>query len=219
MQPPRLIIGSQALLDQRFTVNATVPDSIPVPRQFGFMNAFWEPSPFHAMTRTLLEERFALCVSSTEQMVTFRVLTLVNPGKPGPNLNKLSGGCDRTARDKTDGAAPRPPCNLSLIEGRLTGVVADMRSLADTLGFWASAGEPTFTPFADETGLTGAYEISTRFDVSTFQPVREPGGAGQSSDYPSFADALRRDLGFRLGRQQRPVSILVIEHLEAPTPD
>jgi uncharacterized protein (TIGR03435 family) len=41
----------------------------------------------------------------------------------------------------------------------------------------------------------------------------------ESKDYQTFAEALRRDLGLRVERRQRPTPMLVVEHIEPPTPD
>jgi hypothetical protein len=71
----------------------------------------------------------------------------------------------------------------------------------------------------DATGLEGAFDISTRINVLTL-----PGNAGVDNltrqpyeDYPSFTDALRRDLGLRIESERRPVRMLVIDNLQPPT--
>jgi uncharacterized protein (TIGR03435 family) len=222
VQPPQRIIGSQSLLDQYFAVNAVAPTDLPVPPRVGFMGTFWAPSPFNAMMRTLLEERFALRVSWKEEPGTVQVLTLLRPGEPGPGLKPLPLGCNRAAANPLPPAGPvRPRCGVSLINGKLTGATERLTDLADALTLASLVNNPErISPFVDETGLTGSYEVTTQFDIGLFWASRiKPGEAYESQNYQTFAEALRRDLGLRLDLRQRPMPMLVVEHIEPPTPD
>ena len=221
VHPPRRVIGSQPLLDQYFAVNAVAPTDLPVPHRVGFMSTFWAPSPFNAMMRTLLEERFALRVGWKEEAGAVQVLTLVRPGEPGPGLKPLPGGCDRRADAVAPDGPAKPKCSVTLINGKLTGATERLTDLADALTLASFADRPdTISPFVDETGLTGTYEVATQFDIAIFWGNRiKASEEYESKNYQTFADALRRDLGLRLERRQRPMPMLVVEHVEPPTPD
>jgi uncharacterized protein (TIGR03435 family) len=222
VQPPQRIIGSQQLLDRYFAVNALAPTDLPVPPRVGFMGVFRAPSPFSAMMRTLLEERFALRVSWKEEAGDVQVLTLIQPGEPGPGLKLLPMGCDRTPAIAVPPAGPaRPKCGVSLINGKLTGATERLTDLADALTLASLVNGPErISPFVDESGLTGSYGVTTQFDIGPFWANRiKPGEEYESKNYQTFADALRRDLGLRLERRQRPMPMLVIEHVAPPTPD
>ena len=63
---------------------------------------------------------------------------------------------------------------------------------------------------ADETGLSGGYDIKLEF-------APEPGSApeiGQDSPLPSLFTALRETLGLELKARQIPVQFLVIDHID-----
>jgi uncharacterized protein (TIGR03435 family) len=110
---------------------------------------------------------------------------------------------------------------VSLINGKLTGATERLTDLADALTLASlNSGPERISPFVDETGLTGSYEVTTQFDIGLFWANRiKPGETNDSQNYQTFADALRRDLGLRLERRQRPLPMLVIEHVAPPTPD
>jgi uncharacterized protein (TIGR03435 family) len=78
----------------------------------------------------------------------------------------------------------------------------------------------------DRTGLTGPYEFTLEFapDQAALGaapgPVGDPGGAPPvPSDAPSFVSALQEQLGLKLESNRGPVDVLVIDHVERPTPD
>lgn len=95
--------------------------------------------------------------------------------------------------------------------GRVTGFVSTMGDFATFLG-----------PFAgkrviDDTGLVGPFALSTAFD-----PRSETDASPMlaEKDLPSLRDALKTDLGFTLEPGgQRDFPILVVEHVEQPTPN
>jgi uncharacterized protein (TIGR03435 family) len=70
-------------------------------------------------------------------------------------------------------------------------------------------------PVLDKTGLTGKIDFTIEFtpDVpagTSFQP--DPNG-------PTFIEALKDQLGLKLESQTGPVDILVIDHVEEPSPN
>jgi uncharacterized protein (TIGR03435 family) len=70
----------------------------------------------------------------------------------------------------------------------------------------------------DHTGLTGRCEFEL-----IFTPERAPGPPGADtpapSDAPSLFTALQEQLGLKLESTKGSVDVLVIDHVERPTPD
>ena len=71
---------------------------------------------------------------------------------------------------------------------------------------------PADRPVLDKTGLTGRYDISI-FVTPEFRmrDNNEPGDV-------TFADAVRQ-LGLRLDAQNAPIDVVVVDHVEPPTPN
>jgi uncharacterized protein (TIGR03435 family) len=75
----------------------------------------------------------------------------------------------------------------------------------------------------DRTGLTGNFDIEL-----TWTPDQMPQGPGPSGapplppidpNGPSIFTALQEQLGLKLDSTRGPVGVLVIDHVEPPTPD
>ena len=79
-------------------------------------------------------------------------------------------------------------------------------ALAKALEFGATR------PIVDRTGLTGHYEVTLKY----FGGPPENRGVNNEVD---FFTAVREQLGLRLEPQKNPVQVLVIDHIERPTPD
>lgn len=78
----------------------------------------------------------------------------------------------------------------------------------------------------DRTGLTGAFDLEFRFDASRPIPGAGLGGGfpiqptgPAEPDLPSLFTALEEQLGLKLEPQTGPVEVLVIDHVEQPTPN
>ena len=66
---------------------------------------------------------------------------------------------------------------------------------------------PIGRPVLDKTGLTGNYELRLNYSPT------------DSGDMPSLPTALREQLGLMLESIQAPTPVLVIDHIERPTPN
>jgi uncharacterized protein (TIGR03435 family) len=67
-------------------------------------------------------------------------------------------------------------------------------------------------PIIDETALTGTYDYAFDFTPDDFPP-------DQPTDSPTLANALKRETGLILEKIKLPVQILVVDHVEKPTPN
>jgi uncharacterized protein (TIGR03435 family) len=70
----------------------------------------------------------------------------------------------------------------------------------------------------DKTGLTGRYDVSLK---CTPMSSASPGGAENATDpdSPSLFTAIEEQLGLKLVPIKGPVKILVIDHIEQPSPN
>ena len=78
----------------------------------------------------------------------------------------------------------------------------------------------------DRTGLTGGFDLALYFDnrpipgVGPGGGLRTPPGADPTpADAVSIFTALEEQLGLKLEPQTAPAEVLVIDHVERPTPN
>ena len=70
-------------------------------------------------------------------------------------------------------------------------------------------------PIVDRTGLTGRYDLDLEFDSE----MDGLGPAPPEAPGSSLSTALQEQLGLRLQRQRSPMTVLVVDRVEMPTPD
>jgi uncharacterized protein (TIGR03435 family) len=80
----------------------------------------------------------------------------------------------------------------------------------------------------DKTGLTGRYDFDMKLDLATLltmargMGVNVPPGAEANlpqSDGASLMTALSEQLGLKLDSVRAPVDVLIVDSVDAPTPD
>lgn len=75
----------------------------------------------------------------------------------------------------------------------------------------------------DQTGLTGTYDVNLEWSVPVQQPLpaaqNTSSGLQQPDDGLSLFTALEEQLGLKLQSTKGPVDVIVIDHVEKPTPD
>jgi uncharacterized protein (TIGR03435 family) len=167
-----------------------------------------------AMMRNLLAERFKLVVHrGTQELPVFALLVARGDGKLGPQLRRSDIDCEELARAKMKpppapaptAADPRPvaPCGVRRANGRVTVRAGTMAQLASTLS------GPASRFVEDRTGLPGFFDIDLEW---------APDQTADTSG-PSLFTALQEQLGLKLESTRAPVEVLVIDHVERPTPD
>jgi uncharacterized protein (TIGR03435 family) len=72
---------------------------------------------------------------------------------------------------------------------------------------------PMGRPVLDQTGLTGPFDFTMEYEMAPATPGA-PLLAG-----PSLGAALQDQLGLKLETTKAPVEVLVIDHVEQPTPN
>jgi len=186
----------------RFDVLAKPPDNT-------------EPRDRRAMMRALLEDRFKLRVHREMRQLPVYALTMAREGRLGPNIAPSTFDCEAfLAQRRFGGTAPEPVdangegwC-LYFIDLSRPGVqnlrrAGPVRLLRERVQGWVDR------PVVDVTGLSGNFEWVLTFSTGPDAP----------RDVPDIFAALWEQLGLELEERQAPVEVLVVEHVELPTPE
>jgi uncharacterized protein (TIGR03435 family) len=181
-----------------------------------------------AMVRNLITDRFKMVSHTEDRPISAYTLTAVKPKM------KKADPASRTRFKEGPAAADakNDPRNKMPILGRLvTAQNVTMAYLAEQLQFIASGY--VHTSVLDSTGLTGGYDFTLSFSpacalqpggcggggrggdgAASGSPAADSQGASDPTGAVSLMDAMEKQLGLKLEKQTRPVSVLVIDHIE-----
>jgi uncharacterized protein (TIGR03435 family) len=179
------------------------------------------------MLQSLLADRFKLAVHHESRRLPIYALVLSKAGRTGPQLTTHSD--DTKCIDPTAGTQrplPSPgeelPAYCGLfsilpIPGALheTGSRITMDRLVTLLSLYVDRA------VVDRTGLTGVFDLTLEF-APPEGPASQPDATASAADPaapPSIFAALQDQLGLRLEPQTGPVDVLVIDHVEEPSPN
>jgi len=163
---------------------------------------------YRLMVQSLLAERFQMKVKSTMQQIPVYALVVA---KNGPKLSP--------ARSQ----AHRFPLMSYTAAGDLEAVSV---SMAFFCGWLSGKPDTGGRVVVDATGLPDRYDFSLRYD-----PVDSgaaPGGANENqpagasatdANKPPLVSAIQEQLGLKLESRKAPVEVMVIEHVERPSPN
>ena len=164
-----------------------------------------------AMLRPVLEDRFHLKTHWETRALQVFVLALARKdGGLGPRLHRSN--CTprpetiRTEATPSEPSEGRPLCDVAFGVGTIDGSGLSMLSLAGAL----STGLDRVV--LDRTGLEGTYDVSLHWSPDFVQRDGDPNA-------PSLAAALQEQLGLTLQSTTAPIDVLVIDHIERPTPN
>jgi uncharacterized protein (TIGR03435 family) len=157
------------------------------------------------MFRTLILERFKVTFHMETRPVPVFALSAV---KPAPKLKKAD-------------PSSRSQCKLSLGDAARTYACQNttMEQLAQKVRLVQS--NIINLQVVDLTGLNGAYDFAVTFDPAgriTSDLAGDPATDGMSvastpTGYLPFLEAMERQLGLRLKKQNHPMPVMVIDHL------
>ena len=153
------------------------------------------PEQTRWMMQSLLAERFKLAVHWEKKTMPVYELVVASGGfklkpiDPADVMKPFPADAFRCPDDD-------PQCRRSMMTGT-------MAQLAGTLA--ASAGRPVI----EKTGITGNYSGILKW----------AGDTAPNSSLPSFATAVRETFGLELKSETDPVDVLVVDHVEKPTPN
>lgn len=199
VQQKQIVGGEPWMATDRFDIDG-VPDAPGVPNT----------EQIRVMIRKLLADRFQLKFHHEQREMSAYVLEV---GKSGPKLTVNEG------KGNLPGLFFRP--------------AADGVSIAvtnATMGDFAEFLETAVLdrPVVDRTGLTGKYDFKVTFtpDDSQFNghPPRLPSASGtdgtaETAAAPGLYEAIGEQLGLKLTAEKTAVDVIVIDHVEKPSPN
>jgi uncharacterized protein (TIGR03435 family) len=185
------------------------------------------------MMESLLEDRFKLQAHWETRQAPIFALVPVSPGKLGPQIEPHPASDDCTKTDFADKAnkANKVATSAALLSAlpipcgwiahlppsaanahRFGGRNITLAMLASSLP--AQTGLVTLPrPIIDRTGLVGGYDLWLDWTPEDTSEVNNSETGG------TFREALKNQLGLKLIPQNGPVEVLVIDHIERPTPN
>ena len=182
------------------------------------------------MMQSLLADRFKLAAHFEMREAPALALVLLRPRQPGPRLRPHAEGlaCDAKWIAPPDRSAPTvppggflPECGYTqAIDGPSHTVVLGSRNttieqIADYLASLGSFGRP----LVDQTGLSGRFDFSLSWQLEHSSPSN-PGSDSQPDPMgPALLEAMKEQLGLKLKPVTAPVQVLVIDHVEQPSPN
>jgi uncharacterized protein (TIGR03435 family) len=166
-----------------------------------------------SMLRAMLEERFKLQAHvETRQLPAYALVRARSDGRLGSRLHATTTDCEAYLKEKRDStevirqmrAGDPPPCDYTASSGTHTAgrgntMAAFAISLTSTAGRYV----------VNETALDGRFDYDLDY-------ARDP---LTQSDLPTIFTALQEQLGLKLESRQAPQNVVVIDHIERPTPD
>src|SRR5205807_1416892 len=144
----------------------------------------------------------------------FRLVIARKDGKLGPSLQPTPKACADWIANGRQGAPPVVLGDLTCVRGQLSafairGATMPLSQLVNQLSGRAER------PVIDATGLTGTFAVDLRW-----RPEQSPLDATFSDDLPtSVFTAVQEQLGLKLEPSKATIDVLVIDHVERPTPN
>jgi bla regulator protein blaR1 len=160
------------------------------------------PSQTKLMMQKLFAERFGLQVHEEKRKMAAYVLSV---SKDGPKMSKI-----------TD--ASLKPGQLLYPSGVIIGKSLTIPTLAETLQNYVFG-----KPVVDNTGLDGRWDFTLKWtpDDTQFpdapESMRHP--ADDANAWPALFTAIQEQLGLKLEAQKADVKVLVVDHVDHPSPN
>jgi uncharacterized protein (TIGR03435 family) len=217
LQRSQLVGGPDWMETARFDITAKAEGDIP-------RSALGSVGPLQLRMQDLLEERFKLRAHRETREQQIYALKLSRPdGQLGPGLRASTTDCAALFARGRNGPPPRgmgpgerPACGMRIGPGQLMAGAMPISQLILPLAQF------TERLVFDRTGLTGNFEIDLTWTPDRLPSGPPPPGAPPVTidpNGPSLFTALQEQLGLKLESERAPVEVLVIDHVERPTPD
>ena len=206
----QILGGPGWMRSERFEVSAKAETAVP-------------QAQMRLMVQRLLADRFGVRVHrETREMDTYGLVTARRDGRLGEKMRATERDCgpiiDAGNVRPRDGDGP-PPCAwfVALMNGfarlRLTGI---------RVSRFASVLEPMAArKIVDRTRLDGTYDIEFDFlPEGGLLGLPIPNATAlQQGDIPPLATAIQDQLGLKLESERAPVDVVLIDDVQAPTPN
>ena len=155
------------------------------------------------MMQSLLADRFKVAIHFETREVPVFALVLAKPGNIGPQLHPHSdeSPCSTASPCGFD-SLPNPPGQFKIGARNVTmGFIANVLATSE-LG----------RPVLDQTGLSGNFDFTLAWTPNIpASPDFRPDQSG-----PTYIEAVKEQLGFKLESTKGPVQVPVIDHVERP---
>jgi uncharacterized protein (TIGR03435 family) len=183
------------------------------------------------MMQSLLADRYKLVMHYETRQLPVFALVLLKPGKTGPQLQSRSDNtlCSTALPAPGTAEPPTAPGGFPTICGGIVimqpSTVGRERAGARnvTIEFIANSlpGLGTLDrPILDRTGLSGNFDFVVEWTPDV-RPAFLPPNANFTPDPtgPTFLEALQEQLGIKLESTTGLVDVLVVDHVEEPSPN
>jgi uncharacterized protein (TIGR03435 family) len=210
--PPQVVGGPDWLNRDAYIIRGKVADELEAALEK--MPREQRMDETRMMEQGLLAERFHLRAHFETRVLPVYELT---PARGGLKITSVPAPPDRKPGDPPAGPRPDDPLppgslttamnsnGLRTIEAR----AIPMQLLARTI-----VGDAGDRPVVDHSGFTGYFDITGL----TWAPLGDA-GAASGPEAPSIQGALREQLGLALVPAKDPIEVLVVDHIERPTPN
>jgi uncharacterized protein (TIGR03435 family) len=192
------------------------------------------------LLRSLLADRFKLKTHTESRELPLYDLVLArSDGRLGPELRPSKSDCSKADELASDQGAALAKGDLASFVGKpgpcmvttdpsggplnlmMRGDGQEMKQIVEILTQF------TGRAVRDKTGLTGRYDYAMKMDLQMVLALAQRMGANipaaaaniPQSDGSSLMTALDEQLGLKLESVRAPVDVVVIDSVEAPTPD
>lgn len=187
------------------------------------------------MMQSLLADRFKLRVHFETREGPVLALTLAEPGKLGPKLIPHSQGppCPESFEETIPLATPPPPLREGDVfpaqcetpgatRGTSNGIWIGARNttmglLAQDIYAYGSPLGELDKPVVDQTGLPGRFDYRLALPAGMISLIPSPPNPDDPPKGTPFLDAVRKQLGLKLGRSRGATRMFVIDHIERPS--
>jgi uncharacterized protein (TIGR03435 family) len=154
------------------------------------------------MVEKLLAQRFKLAFHYNKKELSVYAITV---GKTGPKLTKSTGDPNGLY-----GAFFRGRGNMVCSNANMGDFAANLQSRLDR-------------PVLDQTGISGRYDFTLKWtpDDSQFvgQSLPSPQPTDDGTTPPNLFTAIQQQLGLKIEAKKAPADVLVIDHVERPSPN
>jgi uncharacterized protein (TIGR03435 family) len=213
---PQMLVNAPAWLDRdKFDIFAKTAMPPPVA---GRQPAEVDDVEFRQMLQALLMDRFQMKVHREERPIFAYKMVADHPRLTKSDPTKRTRCKQGVGPDGKDPRASNPMLTQLLSCQNIT-----MKQLGEFLSRYATGY--IYTPVLDETGLQGGYDLTLAWSSASLTILRSPPPPGQPEEaIPAEAvtlyDAMDKQIGIKMVKEKRPVSVLVIDHIEeTPTPN
>jgi len=186
---------------------------------------FGEPDHIMLALRTLLADRFKLAAHwETPEMPAYALVVARADRKLGPNIHPAAEDCAgfRAARLAAAREGKADPNPLPYACGWGNTGYGQFRFGGNPLSVFASAlANQVGRVVIDRTDVAGNWDFELTFTPERIRQQALAGGAPPDVDTnrPSIFTAIQEQLGLKLESTKAPVTVLVIDHVEQPSPD